>query len=553
MNAPWPRWLQPHAVLVVALALALAAALAAAVLLRQDARQAETESLQTSALYARLLAEQVDRALDSSRVTLQAMSEALRQEPDPQRRETLLANTTRSLPFLRSLSLVDGLGQVLASSNPQNRNAVLPMHLLGSDPSPGRLGLGTPQRARDLFELGEGGQGPSWLVPLQISLPNRPTPLRMVAALNPDFFANAFEMALQRSQRHAALVQLDRGVLAGTSGSGTGMRLLDHAVFVGALPTRDFGDYRGSGLGGTPALGAYRATRLAPWAVLIEQDESLLEQRQNQRLRRTLALLAALWLCLSLFAGLAWRSLRAHRRARQQAMAAEAIKRELLDQVAQELRAPVQAILQYAQGGAGASLGAIRSEAERLLGRVDSLLALADAAQGHPQHAPRSGLDLRALLRPICTDAQARVEALDIHVHTHADEEALSLNADPGTLGQALQRLIEHALAHCPPGGEVLVSLLRDGDEALLRVRDPGPPLLGDALERGFEAGAAVRAGDSDAGLGLMICRRIVQRHGGSMQAANLPAGGVEISVRLPLELASLVAPIASPQSSTMS
>lgn len=552
MTQHWPRWLQPHAVLIAALALALTAGIAAAALLRQEARQAEAESLQTSALYARLLADQVDRALDSSRVTLQAMSEALRQEPDAQRRDALLANSTRSLPFLRSLSLVDGIGQVLASSNPQNRNAVLPMQLLGSDPIPGRLGLGTPQRARDLFELGQGGSGPSWLVPLQISLPVRGSPLRMVAALNPDFFANAFELALLHSQRQAALVQLDRGVLAGSGGAGTGARVQGHAAFAGALPTRDFGDYRGAGLNGVNALGAFRATRLAPWAVLIEQDESLLEQRQSQQLQRTLILLAALWLGLSLFAGLAWRSLRAHRRARQQALAAEAIKRELLDQVAQELRAPAQAILKHAQSAGGSSLGAIRTEAERLLGRVDSLLALADAAQEHPQHAPRSGLDLRLLVRAVCTDAQARVEALDIQVHTHGDGEALSLNGDAGTLGQALHRLLEHALAHCPPGGSVLVSLLRDGDEALLRVRDPGPPLLGDAPERGFEAGRTVRAGDEAAGLGLMVCRRIVQRHGGSMQGVNLASGGVEISVRLPLEtVAPLGAPI--PQSNTMS
>ena len=90
-----------------------------------------------------------------------------------------------------------------------------------------------------------------------------------------------------------------------------------------------------------------------------------------------------------------------------------------------------------------------------------------------------------------------------------------------------------------PPGGEVTVTLVADGDHALLEVRDTGvgiaPEDVTRLFERFYRTEDAHRARVPGLGLGLSICQAIAEQHGGSIQARSEVGVGTVMAVRLPL------------------
>ena len=115
--------------------------------------------------------------------------------------------------------------------------------------------------------------------------------------------------------------------------------------------------------------------------------------------------------------------------------------------------------------------------------------------------------------------------------------EALELPpfpADPAGLHQVVLNLLTNALAFTPPGGRIEAVARRDGDRAVLRVRDTGPGIPPAALPRIFEPFFTTR-GSEGTGLGLAVSHGIVRAHGGTIEAADDPAGGAAFTVRLPL------------------
>jgi two-component system sensor histidine kinase BaeS len=219
--------------------------------------------------------------------------------------------------------------------------------------------------------------------------------------------------------------------------------------------------------------------------------------------------------------------------------ASEEARRRFLADVTHELRTPLTVL----QGEVEAQLDGIhpRDDAHltmlldhtRTLDRlVEDLrtLALGDAGQLtlHPETVS-VGAVVDDAVTAIAATATRRGVRLTTVGTTRAD---LELDADPVRLGQVVTNLLTNAVRHSPPDGTVTITVA-PGDEAItVTVADTGPGIAGDP-ERVFDRFArSVDSGGS--GLGLTIARRLVEGHGGTITAANDPAGGARFTVTLP-------------------
>ena len=115
----------------------------------------------------------------------------------------------------------------------------------------------------------------------------------------------------------------------------------------------------------------------------------------------------------------------------------------------------------------------------------------------------------------------------------------LTILGDGQRLEQALQNLAANALRHTPEGGRLSLAAEDGPDGTRITVRDSGPGIppehLPHIFERFYKADAARSATRmSGSGLGLSIVQAIVERHGGTVAAANAPGGGAVFEIRIP-------------------
>jgi two-component system sensor histidine kinase BaeS len=115
----------------------------------------------------------------------------------------------------------------------------------------------------------------------------------------------------------------------------------------------------------------------------------------------------------------------------------------------------------------------------------------------------------------------------------------LPIFADPGRLQQLFDNLLDNALKYTDAGGELLVRLEKRGDLAVVEFEDsaPGVPLedLEKLFDRLFRVESSRNRATGGAGLGLAICKNIVEAHEGSIAALPSQKGGVLIRIELPL------------------
>src|SRR5262249_13260749 len=110
---------------------------------------------------------------------------------------------------------------------------------------------------------------------------------------------------------------------------------------------------------------------------------------------------------------------------------------------------------------------------------------------------------------------------------------APTVDADAGQIRQVLFNLLRNAAEAMPDGGEIAVELGREGSEATIAVRDRGPGIPTEHLDRAFEPFFTTKAGGT--GLGVPTVHRIVTDHGGTVTIASPPGQGTTLTVRLPV------------------
>jgi len=221
-------------------------------------------------------------------------------------------------------------------------------------------------------------------------------------------------------------------------------------------------------------------------------------------------------------------------------------QRRFLADVGHELRTPLTVIkgnvdlMRMMKELDTESMDSIESEVERMTRLVGDLMLLAQAESGKlPLHLQIIELDTLVLE----VMQQMRVVAKEkVKLHLGGMDQVL-ICGDKDKLKQVLVNLIQNAINYTPKGGEVIVSLSKNENQAQIRVQDNGPGISPEDLpyifERFYRAEKSrTRARDGKGfGLGLSIAYWIVKNHEGSIEVDSRVGEGTTFRVILPLSL----------------
>jgi len=144
----------------------------------------------------------------------------------------------------------------------------------------------------------------------------------------------------------------------------------------------------------------------------------------------------------------------------------------------------------------------------------------------------RSRLDAGRLVADLLAFYEPQAAPHRITLRSNIDPGLPAVDADADLLKQALLNLILNAQAAMPDGGELMLSVRRDGQAVAITVTDTGCGIPAEQVGRIFEAYYSTRRGGT--GLGLPIVKRIVGEHGGSVAVASEPGRGTQFVIRLP-------------------
>jgi signal transduction histidine kinase len=201
--------------------------------------------------------------------------------------------------------------------------------------------------------------------------------------------------------------------------------------------------------------------------------------------------------------------------------------------VAHEIRNPLTSIKMLVQSGeplTAEDLGVIESEVRRMEGSLQTFLDYA-----RPAKAERRRTELVAVVRQAFGLLRPRAERQKVELVVRSDGE-VSLVADPNQLHQVVVNLGLNALDAMPAGGTLTATVTRQNHWATVEVADTGPGIPSEVLSRLFEPFASKK--DTGLGLGLVVCKRIADDHGGSILGGNGSAGGARFTITLPTDTA---------------
>jgi signal transduction histidine kinase len=226
---------------------------------------------------------------------------------------------------------------------------------------------------------------------------------------------------------------------------------------------------------------------------------------------------------------------------------ADKARRQLLADVSHELMTPLTAMRGYIETLAMPQLKLdaatreryvqiITDETYRMERIIGDLLDLArlEGGGGAMRSEP---VQVETLFDRVASRHERELSMRNIRLERTVDAGATQVTGDPDRLEQALQNLAANALRHTPDGGAIGLAAMRHGATVRLTVRDTGSGIAPEHLplifDRFYKVDAS-RKQTGGSGLGLSIVKAIVERHGGTIAAANHPDGGAVFTITLP-------------------
>ena len=168
----------------------------------------------------------------------------------------------------------------------------------------------------------------------------------------------------------------------------------------------------------------------------------------------------------------------------------------------------------------------IVAETQRLEALVSDLLAYARSDQ-----ESMATVDLGEVV--VHAAALLRHEAEQLHISIISEcPEGMLINGNRDRLGQALLNLGKNAIQAMPDGGTLRITAAMVGKQVILNVNDTGQGISQEEMPRIFEPFFTTKA--KGTGLGLALCKKVVEEHGGSIEVQSVVGHGTTVSVSIP-------------------
>lgn len=234
----------------------------------------------------------------------------------------------------------------------------------------------------------------------------------------------------------------------------------------------------------------------------------------------------------------------------EQLRQANQAKNKFLGMAAHDLRNPlasIRGIAEFLREGAVGPLNpdqldlveTIHGASTSMLDMVNELLDVATIESGELK-IHRSNHDLAELVSKAVAMINREAAKKGTRIVFERPPAPVILPIDPAKMKQVIDNLLTNGVKYSPPGSTITISVSRNDATGTcsLAVRDQGPGIPENERDKLFKDFSRLSSqptgGEKSTGLGLAICRKIVDAHHGSIGAENLPQGGCEFRVTLP-------------------
>jgi two-component system, NtrC family, sensor histidine kinase KinB len=176
----------------------------------------------------------------------------------------------------------------------------------------------------------------------------------------------------------------------------------------------------------------------------------------------------------------------------------------------------------------------VDEEMERLVHLIEDLLNFSRYQSG-VQKLELAPCDIPELLGQALKRHAGKAQAAHVELSLEMDEVLPRTHLDRAQIDRVLDHLLDNALRHSPEAGIIRLSAKRQDDRLLISVEDDGEGIPYGQQARLFEPFVQVGRKKGGAGLGLALCKEIVQLHGGRIGAESQPGQGARFHLALPL------------------
>jgi two-component system sensor histidine kinase BaeS len=203
------------------------------------------------------------------------------------------------------------------------------------------------------------------------------------------------------------------------------------------------------------------------------------------------------------------------------------------------LRAQLEAIEDGVRAADPPAIASMLRQVLALNALIDQLYALARADVGALE-CQREPLDLWTLATQCAAGFEDKLGAAGLTLELGPPPASGAVSADPERMRQVFANLLENAVRYTAPGGRIALHGHAAGGQLAIVIDDSAPGVPDEALarlsERFYRVDASRSRAQGGAGLGLALCRRILEAHGAGLAFAHSPLGGLRVTVTFALE-----------------